>query len=150
MTVRLKILLGSILSCIMLASHTEIFAQDTPATRQAAVDRYMKAVPMGKMLDDMFTEISKQIPVAQRAEFLADMRKVVRVDFLEKISRDSMVKTFTVEELTALAEFYESKHGSSAMQKFGGYMADVMPLIQAEVLRSVQELQKQKQTRPPA
>jgi Uncharacterized protein conserved in bacteria (DUF2059) len=39
---------------------------------------------------------------------------------LTKVMTDSMVKHFTTEELKALADFYGSPIGKSAMQKFGG------------------------------
>jgi len=117
-------------------------AQDTTASREAAVDRYLRAVPMAKMLEDTFAEISKQLPIEQRAQFIRNMKKIVRADYLEQLSRQSMIKTFTTDELNALADFYGSKHGASAMVKFGAYMGQVMPAIQAEVQRGVQELQQ--------
>jgi hypothetical protein len=130
----------SVLSFTLLIASVAAHGQDTIAAREAAAERYLKAVPMSKMLDDTFAEISKQVPVEQRAQFSADMKKMVRVEFLEKLSRDAMVKTFTTDELNALADFYGSKHGSSAMLKFGAYMGQVMPGIQAEVQRGVQQL----------
>jgi uncharacterized protein len=117
-------------------------AQDTTANREVAADRYLKVVPMAKMLDDTITELGKQVPAERRDQFIADMKKVVRADYLESMSRASMIKTFTTDELNALADFYGSKEGSSAMQKFGAYMGDVMPAILAEVQRGVHELQK--------
>jgi hypothetical protein len=47
-----------------------------------------------------------------------------------------MVKHFSAEELKALADFYGSPVGKSAMSKFGAYMADVMPAIQAEMIKA--------------
>jgi hypothetical protein len=49
---------------------------------------------------------------------------------------DAMVKHFTSEELKALADFYGSPVGKSAMQKFGAYMSDLMPTIQAEMMKA--------------
>jgi hypothetical protein len=49
---------------------------------------------------------------------------------------DAMVKHFTTEELKALADFYGSPVGKSAMQKFGAYMADLMPTMQAEIMKA--------------
>ena len=40
------------------------------------------------------------------------------------------------QELKALADFYGSAVGKSAMKKFGTYMADVMPDIQAEMIKA--------------
>ena len=97
---------------------------------------------MAKMLDDTFAEMGKQLPGEQRAQFIGNMKKIVRADYLEHLCRQSMIKTFTTDELNALADFYGSKHGSSAMLKFGAYMGQIMPAIQAEVQRGVQELQQ--------
>jgi hypothetical protein len=146
---RSKTYLLSAVTAVLLFTSPTSFAQDTTAARQAAADKYLKAVPMAKMLDDTFAEMSKQMPVEQRSQFRSDMKKVVRVDFLENLSRESMVKTFTTDELNALADFYGSKHGASAMLKFGTYMGHVMPAIQAEVQRSIQQVQQQKQQQQP-
>ena len=48
-----------------------------------------------------------------------------------------MVETFTLEELNAFADFYESEVGQSAMSKFGTYMSLVMPAIQQEMVRVI-------------
>jgi hypothetical protein len=35
-----------------------------------------------------------------------------------------------------LADFYGSPVGKSAMQKFGTYMADIMPTMEAEIMKA--------------
>ena len=130
----------SLLLALLCVAPVAAWAQDTSATRATAAERYLKVVPMSGVLDDMFSEISKQLPQEQRPEFLRKMKIAVRADSLERIARVSMIKHFTTEELNALADFYGSKNGASAMKKFGVYMADVMPEIQAEVRRGMQQL----------
>jgi hypothetical protein len=119
-------------------------AQDTPETRRAAMERYMQAVPMAVMMEDAYSELAKQVPAEKRAEFIRAMRKSVRLDRIEQLARASMLKTFTTDELNALADFYSSKNGASAMRKYGVYMGDLMPSLMQEVQRAVQELQSQK------
>lgn len=126
--------------CAMLASAA--FAQDDLAARQAAADRYLQAVPVAKMLEDTYAEIAKQVPPDRREKFLSQMRASVRVDHLTRISREAMVKTFSADELNALADFYTSTHGASAMKKFGVYMAAVMPPLMQEVDRAVRQVQQ--------
>ncbi len=121
-----------------------VSAQDSSADRQAAAARYMSVVPMSKMLEDSFAELAKQQPPDKRAGFIAKMKQTVRADALERIALDSMIKTFTADELNALADFYGSKPGRSAMQKFGIYMGHIMPAIQAEIQRAVQQQSSQK------
>jgi hypothetical protein len=46
---------------------------------------------------------------------------------------DAMVKDFTTDELKALADFYSSPVGKSAMQKFGTYTADIIAVTSAVI-----------------
>lgn len=117
-----------------------VAAQDDTAAREAAVERYLDVVPMSTMLEDTFAEIAKQLPVNQRAAFVSQMRALVRVESIERVARDAMLRVFTADELNALADFYGSQHGASAMKKFGVYMADVLPAMQAEIQRAAQQM----------
>ena len=47
---------------------------------------------------------------------------------------------FTTDELKALADFYGSPVGKSAMKKFGAYMADIMPVVQAEIMKAAAKM----------
>jgi len=120
-------------------------AQDDPGARQEAADRYLRAVPMARMLEDTYAGIANDLPPDRREAFLAQMRGVVRVEVLERITRDALIKTFTIDELNALADFYGSRHGASAISKFGPYMAEVMPALMEEMRRAMQSLQPPKQ-----
>ena len=64
------------------------------------------------------------------------MTSQLDIPALTKAMTDAMVKHFTTEELKALADFYGSPVGKSAMQKFGAYMSDLMPTIQAEMMKA--------------
>ena len=68
------------------------------------------------------------------------MTKDLDIPALTKAMTDAMVKHFTAEELKALADFYGSPVGKSAMQKFGAYMADLTPIIQAEMMKAQAKL----------
>jgi len=128
----------------VMCAGSAALAQDSVAAREAAADRYLRVVPIAGLLDDSFRELSKQVPPGQRADFLAKAKVAVRADALERMARESMVKTFTADELNALADFYGSRHGQSAVKKFGVYMAQVTPAIQAEVQRGLQEIAAQR------
>jgi hypothetical protein len=133
-SIPLALLLSS--ACIGIPAQ----AQDTMDTRQVAMQRYLRAVPMAKVMEDTYAEMAKQVPPEKRTEFIAAMRKVVRVDKIEEIAKRSMLNTFTTDELNALADFYSSKDGASAMKKLGVYMGDIMPPLMQEIERAVQEL----------
>ena len=121
-----------------------VLANDHLAARQAAADRYFSVVPVSRVLEDAYAEIAKQLPPDQRPGFIAHIRSVVRVDRLERISRDAMIRTFTAGEMNALADFYGSAQGASAMRKFGPYMEKAMPLLRREVEKAMLELQATK------
>jgi hypothetical protein len=104
----------------------------------------MNAVPTSRMMEDTYTEMSKQLPPEQRAWFISNMRRVAKVETIERLAKASMIKHFTADELNALADFYSSKHGASAMAKFGAYMADVMPPLLQEIQRAAQEVQTER------
>jgi hypothetical protein len=109
-------------------------AQDSIASRQAAADRYFKVAPMSKMLDDMFTNMVKKIP---------EDKEAIRVDVVERVARESMVKTFTTDEIIVLADFFGSQHGASAMKKYGTYMEETIFTLLQEIQRAIQQLKAQ-------
>ncbi len=78
-----------------------------------------------------------------------DPHPVRHIAALTKAMIDSMVKHFTTEELKALADFYGSPVGKSAMQKFGAYMADIMPAIEAEIMKAQAKLNQSMPSQSP-
>ena len=76
------------------------------------------------------------LPADQREQFKKLLTTQVDIAALSKSMIDAMVKNFTTEELKALADFYGSPVGKSAMKKFGAYMADIMPVVQAEIMKA--------------
>ncbi len=59
------------------------------------------------------------------------------IEAILKSFKETMIKTFTADELAALADFYGSPVGISATKKMGAYMAEIMPVMQAEALKAV-------------
>jgi len=118
---------------------------DSQAERLAAAKRYVSVAQIGKITEDTVTELARDLPAEQRTKFLEFMHRAVRPEVLEQAAMDSMVKVFTAEELNALADFFGSHIGQSAMSKFGLYMANVMPVIQQEMFRALQQLPAEKQ-----
>ena len=138
-----RALFQSLVLGFFLFSVQNIFADDTKEARIQAAERYLAAVPISQLLEDTFREMSKSLPEAIREGFIAQMRIVVRADILEAATRASLVRHFTVDELNAMAEFYSSPHGASAMRKFGAYMADVMPAVQEEMILGLDHMERQ-------
>ena len=111
-------------------------ATDTPETRHHEADRYLQAIPPKALFEDMADKMATNLPADQRQQFKQMMTKDLDIAALSKAMTDAMVKHFTTEELKALADFYGSPIGKSAMQKFGTYMADLMPVLQAEIIKA--------------
>lgn len=124
------------IALLALASHC-LALEDTPENRNAEAQRYLKATPPQEMMNDMTVNMAKNLPEAQRDGFIKLMTKNLDLAAVEKATKDAMVKHFTANELKGLADFYSSPEGKSAMKKMGVYMADVMPVIQAEVQKAM-------------
>jgi hypothetical protein len=88
----------------------------------------------------MADKMATNLPADQRQQFKQMMTKELDIAALSTAMTDAMVKHFTTEELKALADFYGSPVGKSALQKFGAYMADLMPVIQAEMIKAQAKL----------
>lgn len=109
---------------------------DTPETRRREAERYVQAVPPKELFADMAGRMASNMPEEQREPFKKMMTEQLDIAALTKAMIDSMVKHFTTDELKALADFYGSPVGKSAMKKFGAYMSDLMPTIQAEMMKA--------------
>ena len=136
--------LRALLLLLLLLPAAQASASDSEEERAAAAKRYIEVAQISKMVDDTVTELAKAFPAGQRDRFLAFMRDAIRPEVLERAAMESMVKIYTAQELNALADFFGSPVGKSAMSKFGLYMADVMPVIQQEMFRAMQALPAEK------
>lgn len=124
----------TLLACACLAAPA--LAQDDLSAKRAAAVRYSKAVPTAQMMEDVLAELGKQLPPADAEAFIGTMRKLISVDRIESIAIEAMTRTFTLEEINALADFYSSTHGASAMKKFGSYLQVTMPALMQEIQRA--------------
>jgi hypothetical protein len=120
---------------------------DSPTTRAEQADRYLKAMPPKEMFEDLAEQMSQNMPPEQAQQFRTTMMKDVDIAALEKAMKAAMIKNFTAPELSALADFYGSAVGKSAMTKFRPYMADLMPALQAEMIKMQAKMAQQA---PPA
>jgi hypothetical protein len=133
---------------LAISAATDLFAQaiaDTPENRRKEAQRYLQATPPRTIIDNLTEKTAMGLPEEERVAFKEAMNTKLDIDALNKLMVDAMVKTFTAEELKALADFYSSPVAKSAMSKFGAYMAEVMPAIQAEMAKAQT---KAKQAKP--
>ena len=115
-------------------------AADTPETRRKEAERYLQVSPPKALFEDMADKMAANLPADQREQFKKLMTTQVDIAALSKAMTDAMVKNFTTDELKALADFYGSPVGKSAMQKFGAYMADIMPVVQSEIMKAASKM----------
>ncbi|OHA90504.1 MAG: hypothetical protein A2665_02765 [Candidatus Zambryskibacteria bacterium RIFCSPHIGHO2_01_FULL_46_30] len=131
---------------VFLAMASSAYSQGVPDTlenRRIAAEQYLAAVPPAEIIADGIRELAALRPEGQRDEAVRLMRALVRPDRMRLIMMEAMLKRFTAQELDALAGFYGSEVGRSIVKKFGVYMADIQPHIQAEFARVLRELELQ-------
>jgi len=116
-------------------------AADSPEARRKEAERYLQVSPPKALFEDMADKMAETVPADQREQFKKVMTTQVDIAALSKAMVDAMVKNFTTDELKALADFYGSPVGKSAMQKFGAYMADIMPVVQAEIIKAAGKME---------
>lgn len=122
-----------------LLSLSSFGLEDSIQNRMTQADRYMKTTPVEKMMKDMFYQMSVTMfedPV-QSAEFREILTNAIDIRAITNLTRDKLIIHFTADELSALANFYGSRHGKTAMSKFGVYMADLMPQLQVFIEQAV-------------
>ena len=130
-----------VLAVTLFTSSVLVFsATDTPETRRREAERYLRVSPPKALFEDMADKMAANLPPDQREQFKRVMTTQLDIAALTKAMTDAMVKDFTTDELKALADFYGSPVGKSAMQKFGTYMADIMPVMQAEIIKASAKL----------
>lgn len=113
------------------------FAASERDTKAALINEYFSYIPMKALMADMAQEMSKQLPPEKRQQFVDVMTKTVRVEVLENAARQSLAKHLTVGELRLFVDFIKQPEARSAMGKMKYYMADLMPVLQQEMMRAI-------------
>lgn len=143
----MKRLVIILLTCILSNSAIGKGLVDNRENRLAEAHRYLEATPPSELMDDMTKNMSLNLPDEKRRELTDMMTKHLDMVALNQLIVDSMVKHFTADELKALADFYGSPIGKSAMKKFGIYMGDIMPGIQLEVRKAYIKTMEEKKSK---
>jgi hypothetical protein len=110
--------------------------EDTQANRTTQADYYLSVVPPQGVINDMAEKLSATLPEDQRSTFKTLMTKNLDLNAVANLMRTAMIKNFSADELKALADFYGSPVGKSAMAKMGNYMADAMTPLMAELMKA--------------
>ena len=133
------------ITLLALAVATAAAAQspDTTAERRAAAQRYVTTIPSESVFDEMVATLAQQVPSNRREEFVTLMRKLVPIDAMQAVTIETMSRHFTVEEIDAMTRFQGSPEGKAIMGKLGAYMGELMPQVQREVLRALEQAREE-------
>ena len=93
---------------------------DTPENRAKAAGEYLSLVPTKDLADDMAEKLAATVPEEKRETF-----------------KSMLAKIFTVGELKAMIAYQSTPEGKSSLKKMGAYMADLMPVVQAELKKAM-------------
>ena len=128
-----------ILLCLVLTP--AVFAlEDSPATRAAEAQRYLAVYSPQELMPEMIKPIADNLPAEVREKFIKTMTVDLDYTAINAAMKASLVKHFTADELKALADFYNSPAGKSGIKKTPLLMADLMPVMQAEMGKSIAKL----------
>jgi hypothetical protein len=130
---------------LALAVATPVAAQssDSTSARRAAAQRYVSSIPSESVFDEMVATLSQQVPSNRREEFVTLMHKLVPVDAMQAMTIETMSRHFTVDEIDAMTRFQASPEGKAIMGKLGAYMGELMPQVQREVLRALEQAREE-------
>ncbi|WP_298921963.1 DUF2059 domain-containing protein [uncultured Roseobacter sp.] len=139
----------------VLALSTGAFAQDTE--RLEAAKAYVDSKGQQGLMDDMLSPegvmasmglLGDQLTPEQQttvARIVSEELATIRPT-MESAMISGMAENFTLDEINALADFYASEHGASAMRKMTPFMTQTMQSIgpafqqmQANLARRIQE-----------
>ena len=127
----------TLLALFLLAS-TALATEDTEENRLKEVERYLSFVPVAEMMQEMTDNMSSTLPLDEQRFLRKVMSEYFDLELLTETMKDAMVRNFTLEEIRALADFYEQPVAKSAMKKSSLMMGEIMPVIQREAERAVQ------------
>jgi hypothetical protein len=131
-----------VIGLILVASNA-FCIDDSPSNREIEADRYLQAAPPKELVENMAEQMANNLAPSERRIFKGLIMEHVDLVALNAAFKKALVENFTAEELSALADFYGSEVGKSAMKKFGTYMADVMPSIDIEMTKAYTKVSRE-------
>ena len=110
---------------------------DTLENRRAAAKLYLTDVPIRDLMEDYVEKFAVQVPLNDRETVKTVMREALKIEHLEKIIFNALVKVFTPSEIESMRIFNRSPDGKSIQKKAGDYMLLIQPAIMDEVSRAL-------------
>lgn len=113
--------------------------EDNVENRQSQAKRYLEANPPKTMAQELADQTVSLLPEAERKPYLDMLTKHLDVAVISQSMDAALVKYFTANELEVLANFYSNPDAKAAMAKMDLYTAEILPVLQAEMLKAQQK-----------
>jgi hypothetical protein len=111
-------------------------AEDTLGARLAAAERYASSIDFDHWYEEFLGFELRKLDDRQRIGALKLIKEELRPQTVRNIIVNAMVQVYTAEELNALADFYATPLGRSALQKMPQAYKVMAPAIEQEVSRA--------------
>jgi hypothetical protein len=116
---------------------------DNPANRTLLAQELLKVQSMDSIIGDIIESMARSVPQNEQARLRDYMRRNLDINAIRASAVQSMTKTFTVNELAAMVDFYGSDEGQSIQKKLGTYMTDLSPALQNVMQNAMAKYRKQ-------
>lgn len=122
---------------VLLSLSVPVFAAETvttvdPATLEQRLELAKKMHefrPVKQQVDNAIDAYVSGMPEKDREPFRTALSTALNYQALETLSVDAMAETYTLEELTAMVEYYSKPEARSASDKYNIYAGKVYPEI---------------------
>jgi hypothetical protein len=116
---------------------------DNAANRTALAQDLLKVQSMDSIIGDIIESMARSVPQGEQARLRDYMQKNLDIASIRASAVRSLSKTFTVNELAAMVEFYGSDEGQSIQKKLGPYMTDLSPALQSTMQNAMAKYRQQ-------
>lgn len=114
----------------------ETSLENTLENRKVQAERYLEVNSARDIFQDIAERTQNALPESERKSFLDMLTNHLDLEVLNDTMSHSLIKHFTAKEISVLADFYSQPEAKSAMSKMGTYMADIMPVVQMEMIKA--------------
>lgn len=111
------------------ASAAESVSPEEMKQRVKYATDYHDVRPIRAVIDGQIDRYARQLPEAEREDFLRYVQLRINYDKIEELSIQAMAETYTSAELKAMVDYYGSPAGKSAEAKSPGYTSKMAPVI---------------------
>lgn len=122
-------------TALSFAATSATMAQDAAAPDADLAKRVELAKEMHKIrsarmqVQEAIDQVGRNLPPLDRDRFTKMVEKAFDYDALEKLSVDTMVELFTVQELEKMVDYFGSAEAKSIEKKLPVYQAKIQPYI---------------------